>query len=69
MVPVTTKPFFNSVNFCNLQRVSLRHLLLIKEKISQYTHFVTNQSCFENIKDMTNKYYCTTSGIFESHYT
>ena len=32
-VPVTTKPYLNSVNFSVLQRVSLHFFLLIKKKL------------------------------------
>jgi len=78
-VPVTTKPFFNSVKFCKLQRVSLLYLLFIKEKISQYVRTgakgiiplafqIPFQSFFKNIIELTDKYYLTTSGIFEFHY-
>jgi len=35
-VPVTTKPFLNSVNFSLLQRVSLHYFSLIKEKTNQH---------------------------------
>ena len=35
-VPVTTKPFLNSVNFSLLQRVSLHYFSLIKEKTDQH---------------------------------
>jgi len=35
-VPVTTKPFLNSVNFSIPQRVSLHYFSLIKEKTKQY---------------------------------
>jgi hypothetical protein len=92
-VPVTTKPFFNSVIFDKLQRVSLLNFLLINKTNNQYTNSGTKdnhrrgdilmrclqgtipfaiqisfQSFSENIIDMTDKYYCNTSGIFESHY-
>jgi hypothetical protein len=38
-VPVTTKPYLNSVNFKVLQRISLHFFLLIKEKTNQ--HFIS----------------------------
>jgi len=44
-VPVTTKPFLNSVSFSLLQRVSLHYFSLIKEKTNQ--HFT---SCENGIK-------------------
>ena len=40
-VPVTTKPFLNSVNFSVPQRVSLHFFLLIKEKTNQ--HFTSSK--------------------------
>jgi hypothetical protein len=33
-VPVTTKPFLNSVSFSLLQRVSLHYFSLIKKKLT-----------------------------------
>ena len=36
LVPVTTKPYLNSVNFCVLHRASLHFFLLIKEKINKH---------------------------------
>ena len=36
LVPVTTKPYLNSVNFSVLHRASLHFFLLIKEKINKH---------------------------------
>ena len=52
MVPVTTKPYLNSVNFSLLQWVSLHYFSLIKEKFNQ--HFT---SCLRDCS--TYKLQCT----------
>ena len=43
-VPVTTKPFLNSVNFKVLQWVSLHYFSLIKEKTKQHFTSCENRS-------------------------
>ena len=80
-VPVTTKPFLNSVNFSLLQRVSLHYFSLIKEKNNQHFTSCENgnhghedqkfwSSCplsyvFYTQDNSTYKYYCTAFVIFE----
>jgi len=47
-VPVTTKPYLNSVNFNLLQRVSLHFISLIKKKTNQ--HFISCLRDFSTYK-------------------
>jgi len=46
-VPVTTKPFLNSVNFKVLQRVSLHYFSLIKEKTNNVTSCLRDFSTYK----------------------
>jgi hypothetical protein len=54
MVPVTTKPFLNSVNFSLLQRVFLHFFSLLEEKTNQHITFckrVYGMRCCVNHSD------------------
>jgi hypothetical protein len=57
-VPVTTKPFLNSVNFSALQRVSLHYFsLIIKEKTKQHFTSCENGNHWRHVNSSGTRLY------------